>query len=86
MKLSESIRSKHAFQFAAFRLQDAHLSSIIQGADQLPTLEEYPLDDDRYVYVQPLIPLQVFVLAGFVTSLLVGTVPFYVLNAFLMIN
>jgi len=86
MKLSEFIRSKHAFQFAAFRLQDAHLSSIIQGTGQLPTREEYPLDNDAYVYVQPLIPLQVFVLAGFIASLLVGTIPFYALSAFPMSN
>jgi preflagellin peptidase FlaK len=81
MKLSEFIRSRHAFQFATFRLQDARLSSIIQGADRLPAWEGYSLDDDRFVFVQPLIPLQVFVLAGFVTSYLVGTLPFYALNA-----
>jgi len=72
MKASEFLKSTHAFQFAGLDLVGISLSSFFSRGDLSDRQKDSLARSDAYVYVHPLIPLQVFVLAGFIAALLLG--------------
>ena len=74
LKVSEFKRSSHAFEFVGHNLSEVSLRSLL-SCDRSPYVELGPeLGEDAYIYAQPLVPLQVFVLTGFVVTVVLGNV------------
>jgi len=74
LKSSEFNGSSHSYQFAGHSLSEVSLRSLVSFDCDSKAAVGSGLGESQPIYVQPLVPLQVFVLAGFIVTLVVGNI------------
>jgi len=74
LKASEFSGSSHSYQFAGHSLSEVSFKSLVSFDCDSEAPGGSDINESQRVYVQPLVPLQVFVLAGFIVTLVVGNI------------